>query len=268
MEAARAKADRPTINPTAATSRGIELSSQRHMLTDDDRQKRSFHHALNWAYIALHNNIPRTGKYCFLLSTRKFSLGFSMAESVGPLNNLPEVKTYLTGHDEKTGKANIQSARPAHWQSYENDLMGFNVVYTTSEFPASLAENRDIASHDKLMSSGKLGLVNRNGTVCRHVDFAPGLRPIMHRTQSLDYGIVLEGTIEMVLDSGETQVMHRGDVAVQRATMHAWRNPSKTEWCRMIFVLQDCEKVVVGGEALKESLGNGIEGVPPSGNDE
>lgn len=90
---------------------------------------------------------------------------------------------------------------------------------------------------------------------------------MMHRTQSLDFGVVLEGSIELVLDSGETQLMHRGDVAVQRATMHAWRNPSENEWARMMFVLQDCQKVELEGKVLKEDLGRGTEGLPPSGND-
>lgn len=90
---------------------------------------------------------------------------------------------------------------------------------------------------------------------------------MMHRTQSLDYGIVLEGEIELVLDSGDTQLMGRGDVAVQRATMHAWRNPSKTEWARMIFVLQDCKSLTVAGQNMKEDLGRGTVGLPPSGND-
>jgi hypothetical protein len=89
---------------------------------------------------------------------------------------------------------------------------------------------------------------------------------MMHRTQSLDYGIVIEGSIEMILDSGETRLLYPGDVAVQRATMHAWRNPSKTEWTRMVFVLQDCQKVKVGGEELGEDLGRGTEGLPSSGN--
>ena len=40
----------------------------------------------------------------------------------------------------------------------------------------------------------------------------------MHRTQSLDFGVVLEGEIELVLDSGETRLLKRGDVAVQRGT--------------------------------------------------
>lgn len=46
----------------------------------------------------------------------------------------------------------------------------------------------------------------------------------MHRTTSLDYGIVLEGEVELILDSGERRAMKAGDIAVQRATMHAWRN--------------------------------------------
>ena len=46
----------------------------------------------------------------------------------------------------------------------------------------------------------------------------------MNKTVSLNYGIVLEGEIELVLDSGETKLMKRGDACVQRATNHAWRN--------------------------------------------
>lgn len=61
----------------------------------------------------------------------------------------------------------------------------------------------------------------------------------MHRTQSLDYGVVIEGEVEMVLDDGVSTVMGRGDVAVQRGTSHGWRNVSKTEWARMFFVLQE-----------------------------
>jgi hypothetical protein len=49
--------------------------------------------------------------------------------------------------------------------------------------------------------------------------------------------------------------------------MHAWRNPSETQWARMMFVLQDCEKVELDGQVLKEDLGRGTEGLPASGND-
>lgn len=182
-------------------------------------------------------------------------------------NSLPGLTTHITGHDASTGKAVVQESRPGNWSVYDNKEMAFNVIYTTSQFPANLNDDRDIKAHNDITSSGKLGLVSSNGTVCRVVDFAPGYECMMHRTQSLDYGIVLEGTIELVLDSGERQPMQRGDVAVQRATMHAWKNPSETEWARMIFVLQDCQKLEIGGVVLKEDLGRGTEGLPPSGND-
>ena len=78
----------------------------------------------------------------------------------------------------------------------------------------------------------------------------------MHRTQSLDYGVVLEGEMEMILDSGEKRIMGRGDLAVQRGTNHAWRNTSDTQWARMFFVLQAAEKVMVDGKELGEDLSN------------
>jgi quercetin dioxygenase-like cupin family protein len=78
----------------------------------------------------------------------------------------------------------------------------------------------------------------------------------MHRTESLDYGVVLEGSMELQLDSGETRIMNRGDLCVQRATNHAWKNVTKNEgWARMMFVLVSSEKVIVNGRELGEELG-------------
>ncbi len=185
-------------------------------------------------------------------------------------SNLPGVTHYITGHDTSTGKAIVQSTRPGSWVPILKGANAFDVVYTTSEFPASLNDDKDLKTHDELVASKKLGLVNPNGTVCRIVDFAPGTQPLMHRTQSLDYGVVLEGTMEMSLDSGETNLLHRGDVAVQRATMHGWRNASQTDWARMLFVLQDCQPVIIDGKSLGEDLSHARaagEAIPGSGND-
>ncbi|PPJ53476.1 hypothetical protein CBER1_00411 [Cercospora berteroae] len=181
--------------------------------------------------------------------------------------NLPGPTTYLTGHDQNTGKAIIHASNPVNWAKFEDDKLAMSVGFTT-RFPADLNNDADVTAHQEKLSSGKLGLVSGGGTVLRYVDFAPDYECMMHRTQSVDYGIVIEGTIESVLDSGEVQVMKRGDVMVQRATMHAWRNPSKTEWARMIFVLQDCKPLFVKGERFGEDLGRGTEGLPSSGNDD
>lgn len=171
---------------------------------------------------------------------------------------LPGLQRHITGHDSD-GKAIVHASEPAQWSPLFNGAMAFSVGYTTSEFPPQMSGDADIAAHQKVMSQGKLGLTNPSGTVCRFVDFGPGStapEPLMHRTQSLDYGVVLEGEMEMILDSGEKRIMGRGDLAVQRGTNHAWRNTSDTEWARMFFVLQASEKVLVNGQELGEDVDN------------
>ena len=178
-------------------------------------------------------------------------------------SGLPDPIIHLTTHNS-SGKAEIHSSRKNDWQFFRKNTIGFNVIYTTSKFPPSLNDDEDIKSYEKTMASGTLGLVKKNGTVCRIVDFGPGHTPLMHRTQSLDYGIVLDGEVEMELDDGSTTVLKRGDIAVQRGTMHMWKNSSVTEWARMLFILQDCEPVVIDGKPLGEDLNHDAE-LPPSG---
>ncbi|KAL4946034.1 hypothetical protein BDV06DRAFT_235596 [Aspergillus oleicola] len=180
-------------------------------------------------------------------------MAYEQPQNPGQLSALRPVTRYITGHNS-SGKAIVQTENPAQWSSFENASMAFTVAYTTSSFPCDLNADADLKTHENLSSTGKLGLVNPGGTVCRIVDFAPRGRPVMHRTQSLDYGIVLEGEIEMSLDSGEKRILKRGDVAVQRGTMHAWFNPSETEWTRMVFVLQECKELSIGGKTLGEDL--------------
>lgn len=148
-----------------------------------------------------------------------------------------------------------------------NNTVALNLIYTTSEFPANLNKDTDIQAHENKVSQGGVGLVNLGGSVCRMVDFAPDNDPQMHRTKSLDYGVVLEGEVDMILDSGEIHRMKRGDVAIQRGTMHAWKNPSKTQWARMMFVLLDCQPLQVAGQSLGEALAPGQHEIPSSGND-
>ncbi|GAB1315586.1 Cupin type-2 domain-containing protein [Madurella fahalii] len=181
-----------------------------------------------------------------------------------PLSNLHQPNRFITTHNA-AGQAIVHTHEPFTWQAYDDKNLAFAVPYTTSRFPPDLNNDADLKAHERVMASGTLGLVNPRGTVLRCVDFAPGYACGMHRTQSLDYGIVMEGELDMVLDSGECYTMRRGDVAVQRATQHQWVNRSQTEWARMMFVLQDCEKLVVEGKEMREDLGTNS-GLPPSGN--
>lgn len=102
------------------------------------------------------------------------------------------------------------------------------------------------------------GLHIPSGSVVRLIDFGPGLESPLHRAMSIDYGIVLEGEFELSLDSGESRIMRRGDISVQRATAHRWRNITAggTEPGRMLYVLLDCKDVFLkNGEKVEGFLG-------------
>ncbi|KAF2728090.1 hypothetical protein EJ04DRAFT_516842 [Polyplosphaeria fusca] len=176
-------------------------------------------------------------------------------------NPLPPLKRFITTHDD-SGQA-VFSSTPSDDLPFR-DVPGasFGLGYATDNFPANLNEDADISAYQSFLEKPP-GIVIHNGTVLRFVDVGPGHLSPMHRTVSLDYGVVIEGDIELVLDSGETRQMKRGDVAIQRGTMHAWRNNSQTEWARLMFVLQHCKPVEVKGQELSEDYGS-MKGVPAS----
>jgi len=66
-----------------------------------------------------------------------------------------------------------------------------------------------------------------------------GRHPIMHRTETVDYAVVLEGELTLLLDDEDVE-LKAGDVVIQRGTNHAWRNKSDKP-CRILFVLLDGE---------------------------
>lgn len=174
----------------------------------------------------------------------------------GQLSQLPGLKHYITGHN-KEGRAIIQDERPAEWRNFGGSQTSVYDIYATSKFPPNLNEDADIAESNQILASPDQGLVYPGGIICRIVDFAPNNDLFMHRTQSLDYGVVVEGTVDMVLDSGDVRTLQRGDFAIQRGTMHAWKNPSKTEWARIAFFMQSSEPVQIDGSLLKEDLSGG-----------
>lgn len=172
---------------------------------------------------------------------------------------------FITDHDE-SGKAIFNTTIP---EALPHKVIGngdrFLLGYTTSQYPVDLNKNADIESYASYLKDPP-GIVIPGGSVLRIVDIRPGGESPMHRTVSLDYGVVLEGEIELVLDSGETRVMRRGDVSVQRGTNHLWRNRSQTEWGRMLYVLLESKPLEIGGKTLGEDYGKGMEDVKKSGN--
>lgn len=191
-------------------------------------------------------------------------------------NSLPAINRFITDHDS-SGQAVFNTTIPdaLDWQPVGKTAT-FGLAYTTSTQPvqyynkATNDTTADITAYSRYLEN-KPGITIPGGTVLRIVDIGPGLTSPMHRTVSLDYGVVLEGEVELILDSGEKRLMKKGDVSIQRGTNHAWKNVAPDgQWSRMLYVLQESEPVEVrtedGGVArLGEDYGVGMDGVRPSG---
>jgi quercetin dioxygenase-like cupin family protein len=150
-----------------------------------------------------------------------------------------KIRRVVTGHDAQ-GRArvaidevctNVISRRPNHASC---------VVWSTGEFPADNGEERDGAR--------EVATTVPNGTVFRVVEYSPGVAPRNHRTESIDYAVVLAGGIDMELE-GETVRLRAGDVLVQRGTVHNWVNRG-TEPCVIAFVLVAAKPVERNGRRL------------------
>jgi quercetin dioxygenase-like cupin family protein len=139
-----------------------------------------------------------------------------------------ETRRIVTGLDEQ-GRAIVVSERRLRAQPVPNDSAWFNKIWSTDTWPCDNNDTTDGAERET-------GLASANGSVLRIVEMAPGHRSPMHRTRSLDYGIVLAGEVDLELDEGRIVSLDVGDVVVQRGTIHAWINRGNSP-ARMAFVL-------------------------------
>jgi len=173
---------------------------------------------------------------------------------------LPPIRRVITGNDLK-GRSRIVEDAPAASVRTVAERPGYRAVnlWRTDQSPAKIDAADATASHQGILPP-------KNGTILRIIDFPPepsdreklkemldstfggiyrdalhdrrpGVHPGMHRTETLDYAIVLEGEIWAVMDEGET-LLRAGDVLVQRGTNHAWANRSERT-ARIAFVLID-----------------------------
>lgn len=150
------------------------------------------------------------------------------------------VRRVVTGHDQ-TGRSCVQSDEE---MSYEID----GIVWSTGESPADNMDQVDGAKREGIR------ITSPGGSLVRILDLPPGrAQSPMHRTKTIDYAIILEGQLQLVLDGGETVDLSSGDVVVQRGTAHAWKVLGDAP-CKVAIVLIDSQPVVVGGEQLGDVL--------------
>lgn len=171
----------------------------------------------------------------------------------------------VTGHDAQGRAVILEDSPPARVARIGGDRGPmFYEVWNTRETPARI----DRASSEPPEEGIKLA-PPRNGTRIRVLDIPPedesfdeitpeearahfaevaateasshdskrSRHPFMHKTESVDYGIVLEGELTLILDIGET-VVRAGDIVIQRGTNHGWANRSGKH-CRIAFILVD-----------------------------
>ncbi len=177
--------------------------------------------------------------------------------------SFPDIHRVVTGH-AADGRAIVASNGPLPTVAEIAAIRGtvFHEVWSTSGTPAPVDNGPDPTLAPLMLPPPK------QGTRIRFVDIPPDTaeflaggaqrmgeafaqigdvaastvkadspHPLMHRTESVDYGIVIEGEMTLVLDDSEV-LLKPGSVVVQRGTNHAWANRSGRP-CRMLFVLVD-----------------------------
>ncbi len=157
---------------------------------------------------------------------------------------LSPIRRVVTGHDT-AGKSVFIDDQAFEPQPIPNGDAEFTLLWTAPDLPV---DNNDATDG----RNREAGLTLKGGSVIRVVDVLPGQASPMHRTNSLDYGIVLKGELELELDDGVKTLLSAGDIVVQRGTLHLWRNPSDTEVCRIVFVLTEATPAKVNGTMLAE----------------
>lgn len=159
----------------------------------------------------------------------------------------------VTGHLADGRSVVLSDGQVSHTRSLPGAR--FDEVWSVESAPAVLGP---APTAEPTSASPRIALGSGEGHLIRVIEFAPanagGVRSPMHRTRTIDYGIVLEGEVVLILSDSEV-VLRAGDVVIQRGTDHAWENRSDNT-AKMVFVLVDAEfdadlsKLVTGRELM------------------
>jgi pimeloyl-ACP methyl ester carboxylesterase len=219
---------------TPATARRAALLIPSSELHDDVVEKRSDDNLLkDWDRKEWRNAEPRLAAI--------FSAFLARAESGKEKTSRPQIRRVVTGHTAE-GHAKVEVDEIAGNVISNRPGASSCVVWSTKGFPV------DNDGFDDVTRSVLKTTVD-NGTVFRIVRFEPGVSPRNHRTDSIDYAVVMSGAIEMVLDDGVVVHLRAGDVLVQRGTIHNWVNRGPAA-CMIAFVLIAAKPVTADGKTL------------------
>jgi quercetin dioxygenase-like cupin family protein len=148
-----------------------------------------------------------------------------------------QIRRVVTGHSAE-GRARIEIDENVKNVISNRPGASSSVIWATKGFPVNNDGFED-------PTSGSFKTTVEGGTVFRVVRYQPGVAARNHRTDSIDYAVVISGAIEMELDDGVVVKLKAGEVLVQRGTMHNWVNRG-TEDCVVAFVLISATPVKAG----------------------
>jgi quercetin dioxygenase-like cupin family protein len=137
----------------------------------------------------------------------------------------------VTGHDA-SGKSVVLSDAPTP-KTLDIGTAAFHEIWITDETPARIAASEPEPTDRPVRTPPPT-----DGVMVRVTEMAPGAESPMHRTETVDVGVVLDGETWLLLDDGSETRVGVGDAVVQRGTNHAWANRSDRP-VRMLFVLID-----------------------------
>ena len=132
----------------------------------------------------------------------------------------------VTGHDARGKSVILSDSAPPQHHPMQGPTVGadFHEIWNDARVTPELTSIPAAEPNERPFS-----IMPPSGHLLRIIDIYPphqgGKRTVMHRTSTLDYAVVIEGEIVLVLDDSEV-VMRQGDVSVQRGTDHAWENRS------------------------------------------
>jgi quercetin dioxygenase-like cupin family protein len=156
----------------------------------------------------------------------------------------PSIRRVVTGHDA-SNIAKVLIDAPATNAKYPQPGLVSTMMWCTETAPAKIPIGEKIED----MGARILGTAPpTKGTRFAVIDFPPGNHPHMHRTETIDYVIVIEGEIDMDMDQS-TVKLKAGDILIQRGTNHAWANRSSKP-ARVAFVLVDAEPLGIGNPVV------------------
>jgi quercetin dioxygenase-like cupin family protein len=158
----------------------------------------------------------------------------------------------ITTHNN-SGQAIFSSKVPEEQHDLPLPFGGMRIIYTSNSVPSNLKSGADIDQYSDIRTAGLPGgaICPPGGTAAAIISLKPGAQSPMHRTFTMDWAVILEGEIELILDGGETRRLRTGDSVVMRGTMHQWVNCSTEGWARMVAFAQDVVPVEVAGKVLE-----------------